>query len=73
MEDHILKKNKQQSQELVKPIFPLAQLEKENLKPNKYTNYICHYNPRASTSGKYVIKTPRFDPDMHTEWIILVD
>ena len=32
-----------------------------------------HNNPRETTSGKYVIKTPRFDSGTPEEWIIFMD
>ena len=34
---------------------------------------MSHYTPRDTTSGKYVIKIPRFDSGTPEEWIIFVD
>ena len=34
---------------------------------------MCHDTPGDSTSGKYIIKIPRFDYGTSQEWIIYVD
>ena len=73
MEDKITKKKKSKSQELVNPIILLESPEKEDLKPNKYIDHKCHNTPDDSTSGKYVVKIPRFGSGMPEEWIIFVD
>ena len=58
---------------MVNPIITLARPEKEHLEPSEYIDHTCHNTPGDSTSGKYVIKIPRFDSGMPEEWIILVD
>ena len=73
MEDKIPKKNKSKSRELVNPIIPLERPEKEDLKPSEYINHTFHNTPGDSTSGKYVMKFPRFDSGTPEEWIIFVD
>ena len=45
----------------------------ENINPNKYTDQICHNTPSNSTSGKYKIKIPIFDPGTPGEFIIFVN
>ena len=61
MDYQIPKKAKSHPSELVKPIIPFARPEKNELDPSEYINYKCHYTPGDSTSGKYVIKIPRFE------------
>ena len=73
MEDKIPKKNKSKSQELVNPISPLDCPKNEYVEPSEYIDHTYHNTPGDSTSGKYVIKIPRFDSGMPEEWIILVD
>ena len=73
MEDRIPKKNKSKSQELVNPIIPVERPEKEDFEPSKYIDHTCHNTPGDTTSGKYVIKIPRFDSGTPEEWIIFVD
>ena len=73
MEDRIPKKNKSKSQELVNPIIPLECPEKKNIEPSKYVEYTCYNTLGDSTSGKYVIKMPRFDSGTLEEWIIFMD
>ena len=36
-------------------------------------DHTCHNTPRDTTSGKYVIKIPRFDSGTPVEWIIFVN
>ena len=47
--------------------------EKEDLEPSKYIDHTCHNTPGNSTSGKYVIKIPRFDSGTPEEWIIFME
>ena len=61
MEDKIPKKNKTKLQELFNPIISLERPEKEDLKPSKSIDHTCHNVSGNSTSGKFVIKIPRFD------------
>ena len=58
---------------MVNPIIPLECPEKEDLEPSEYIDNICHNTSGDSTSGKYVIKIPRFDSNSPEEWIIFVD
>ena len=39
----------------------------------EYIDHTCHNTPGDTTSGKYVIKIPRFDSGTPEEWIIFVD
>ena len=55
MEDKIHKKKKPKPWELVNPIIPLECLEKEDLKPSKYINHVCHKTPGDSALGKYLM------------------
>ena len=73
MEDKIPKRNKSKFQELVNPIIPLKRLEKEDIKPSKYIDHMCHNTPGYGTSGKYVIKIHRFDSGTPEEWFIFVN
>ena len=73
IEDQILKKTKTHSSKLVKPIIPLVRPEKDELNTLEYFDYTCHNTPRDTTSGKNVIKIPRFDSGTPKEWIIFVD
>ena len=69
----ILKKAKIRSSKLVKPIIPLARPEREELDPLDYIDCMCHNTPVDSSSGKYVIKIPRFGSGKPDEWIIFMD
>ena len=60
MDYQIPKKAKSLLSKLVKPIIPLARPEKDELDPSGHIDYTCHYTPGDSSSGKYVIKIPRF-------------
>ena len=73
MEDKIPKRNETKSQQLVNPIIPQERPEKEDLEPSKYIDHMYHNTPGGSTSGKYVIKIPRFDSGTPEEWIIIVE
>lgn len=73
MEIQIPKKAKSRPSELVKPIIPLARPEKEETDPSEYIDCTCHNTPGDSTSGKYVIKIPRFGSGTPEEWIIFMD
>ena len=73
MEHKIPKKNKSKSQELFNSIILLEPPEKECLRPSEYIDHTCHNTPGNSTSGKYVIKIPRFDSGTPEEWIIFVN
>ena len=58
---------------LVKPIIPLARPEKDELDALEYINHTCHNTCKDTTSGKSIIKIPRFDSGIPEEWIIFVD
>ena len=72
-EEQIPKKLPTNSSKLVKPIIPLARPEKDELDASEYIDHTCHNTPGDTTSGKYVIKIPRFDSGTPEEWIIFVD
>ena len=40
---------------------------------SQYIDHTCHNTPGDSTSGKYMVKIPRFDFSTPEEWIIFVD
>ena len=69
----MVKKKKPKSQQLVNPIIPLERPEKEDLEPSDFKDHTCHNNPDNSTSGKYIIKLPKFDYGTPEEWIIFVN
>ena len=71
MEDKIPKKSKSKCRKLDNPTIP--RLEMEDLEPSEYIDHTSHNTPGDSTSGKYVIKIPRFDSGTPEEWIIFVD
>ena len=73
MDYQILKKAKSFPSELVKPIIPLARPEKHELELLEYIDCKCHNTPDNSTSGKYVIKIPRFGSGLREEWIIFIE
>ena len=73
MDDKIPKKYKSKYWELVYPITLLECPEKEDLEPTKYIDHMCNNTPGDITSGKYMIKTPRFDSGTPEEWIIFMD
>ena len=70
MEIQIPKKAKSRPTELAKPIISLARPEKEEMDPLEYVDCTCHNTPGDSSSGKYVIKIPRFGSGTPEEWII---
>ena len=72
-EEQIPKKPATHPSELVKPIIPLARPEKDELDASEFIDHTCHNTPGDTTSGKYVIKIPRFDSGTPEEWIIFVD
>ena len=39
----------------------------------EYIDHTCHNTPRDTTSGKFIIKIPRFDSGTPEEWIIFVN
>ena len=71
--DYIPKKTTSRPNKLFKPIIPLARPEKDELDASEYIDHTCHNTPGDTTSGKYVIKIPRFDSGTPEEWIIFVD
>ena len=73
MDDHIPKKYKPLSQELLSTIILFGRPEKVDLEPSKYIDNMCHYALGNSTSEKYVIKISRFDSGTPEEWILFVD
>ena len=58
---------------MVNQIIPQERPEKNNLEPSEYIDHTCHNTPGDRTSGKDVIKIPRFDSGTPEEWIIFVD
>ena len=54
---------------MVNPVIPLERLEEES----KYIDHMYHNIPDNSTSGKYIIKIPRFDSGTPEEWITFVN
>ena len=58
---------------LVKQIITLARPEKDELDALEYIDHTCHNTPRDSTSGKYIIKIPRFDSATAERLIMFVD
>ena len=73
IEKNIPKKSSTHPSELVKPIIPLARPENHEPDASEYINHTCHNTPGDTTSGKYVIKIPRFDSGTPEQWIIFVD
>ena len=57
---------------MVHPIIPLERPEKEDLEPSEYIHHRCLNTPGESTSGKYMIKIPRFNSGTPEECIIFV-
>ena len=64
MEDKIPKEKetKKHQNQLFKPNILLTRLEKNELEALEYINHTCHNTPGDTTSGKYAIKIPIFDP-----------
>ena len=73
MEEQISKKSKSHPSKLVKPIIPLVKPENNELDTLEYIDHMCHNTPGDTTSGKYIIKIPRFDSGTSKECIIFVD
>ena len=73
IEEQIPKKIKNHPSKLVKPIIPLARPENNELDASESIDHMCQNTPRDTTSGKDVIKIPRFDSGTPDEWIIFVD
>ena len=73
IEDQISKTNKTHPSILVASIIPLARPEKDKLDALEDIDDICHNTPRDTTSGKYIIKIPRFDSGTPEELIIFED
>ena len=73
MEIQIPKKAKSCPSKFVKPIIPLASSEKEEMDPSEYVDCTCHNTPDESSSGKCVIKIPRFGSGTPEEWIIFME
>ena len=57
----------------MKPIIPLARIEKDVPEPSKDIDHTYHITPGDTTSGKYIIKVPRFGSGTPEDWIIFVD
>ena len=59
---------------MVKQIIPHTRLEKYELHFLEYIiDHTCHNAPGHTTSGKYVIKIPRFVSGTPEEWINFVE
>ena len=58
---------------MVKPFIPLATSEKDKFDSSEYINHTRHKTSGDTTSGKYVIKIPRFDSGTPEESIIFMD
>ena len=58
---------------MVKPIIPLARLQKDELVALGFNNHTCHYTPRDTTSDKHVIKISRFYSGTPEKCIIFLD
>ena len=69
----IPKKAISQPKELVKPIFPHARPENDELDPLEYIDCTCHNIPGDSMSREYVIKILRFGTGTPEEWIIFME
>ena len=61
MDDCIPQKTKSRPSTLVKPIIPLARPEMDYLDALQYIDHTCCHSPGNTTSGKDMIKIPRFD------------
>ena len=72
IEEQIRKKAKTHPSELVKAIIPLARPEKDEFSASERFDHMYHNTPGDTTSGRYVIKIPRFDFGTPEEWIIVV-
>ena len=72
IEEQIPKKNNAYPCKLVKPIIPLTRPEKDELDASDYIDHRCHNTRRDTTSGKHIIKIPRFNFSTPEEWIIFM-
>ena len=59
-EEQFCKKTKTHPSKLVESIIPLARPETDKLDALEYIDHTCHNTPRDTTSGKFIIKIPRF-------------
>ena len=57
---------------MAKPFIPLARPEKDELHALEYIDHTCHDTLGDTTSGKQIIKIPRFESVTPEEWIIFV-
>ena len=60
-EEALPKRIKTYPSKLAKPIIPLARPENNEFDASKYIDHTSHNTSGDTTSGKYVIKIPRFD------------
>ena len=70
IEEKIPPKNKTHWSKFVKPIIPLTRPENNELDALEYIDHKCQNTPRDTTSGKYVIKIPRYNSGTPEDWII---
>ena len=73
IEEQSPKNRKTYPSKLIQLIISLARPKKDELEALEYINLTCHNNPRDTTSGKYIIKVPRFDSSSPEDWIIFMD
>ena len=71
IEEQIPKKTKNFASKLIKPVIPLTRPENNELETLEYIDHACQNITRDTTSGKYIIKIPRFDSGTPEELIIL--
>ena len=62
IEETIPKKNQNLLKLIGQTKHPLGQTKKDELDALEHIDGTCHYTLRDITSGKYMIKVPRFDP-----------
>ena len=62
-EEQIPKTTRTHTRKFVKPILSLDRPEKDELNTLEYIDHMCHNTSGNTTSGKYLIKIPRFDSD----------
>ena len=73
IEEQISKDTRTHPSKTVKPIMLLVRSEKDDLETLEYIEDMYHNTPGDTTSGKYMIRIPRFNPGTPEEWIIFVD
>ena len=73
MEDKISRKDKAKPQVLANTIILAERPKKEDLEAHESIDYMYLNIPSNSTSGKCIIKIPRFDACAPEEWIIFVN